>query len=391
MNLLDILLLVVVLAYALSGFAQGFVIGAASTIGLLLGGLLGVFGVPILLESQSPSVGVSLLALAIVLVCAVIGQAVAATFGHMLSARITWTPVRAIDSTAGAALSVIAVLIVAWALGFAISGARIQGLTPAVRDSAILRAVDGFLPPVAEETLRSFTAVVDASIFPRYLEPFSPEEIREVPAPEGSVLADPEVQAAFDSTVRVLGSAPSCGRQLEGSGFVYASERVMTNAHVVAGVDEPRVEVGGDELDATVVLYDPAVDIAVLAVPGLDAAALPFGSGAEGGDPAAVLGFPENGPFNADAARIRGQQDLRGPDIYGDGAVSRQVFSIRAPVRPGNSGGPLVAPDGAVLGVIFAASVSDSDTGYALTAEQVMGHAAEGETATATVDTQGCA
>src|SRR5699024_10361931 len=116
---------------------------------------------------------------------------------------------------------------------------------------------------------------------------------------------------------------------------------------------------------------DENLDVAVLAVDGLRDDPLEFDTTGEAGDDAAVLGYPENGPFDARPARIRREQRLRSPDIYNDGVVLRQVFSIRALVRSGNSGGPLVAKDGDVLGVIFAASVSDSTTGYALTAEQV--------------------
>jgi S1-C subfamily serine protease len=150
--------------------------------------------------------------------------------------------------------------------------------------------------------------------------------------------------------------------------------------------------VGDADLEATVVYYDSDVDVAVLSVPDLDAAPLEFaGRAAASGDSAAVLGYPENGPYDVQAARVRDRQTLRSTDIYGDDAVERDTYSIFALVRPGNSGGPLVNPRGDVIGVIFAASVTDDRTGYALTVDQVAAAATAGRSSSGEVDTGGCA
>jgi S1-C subfamily serine protease len=186
-----------------------------------------------------------------------------------------------------------------------------------------------------------------------------------------------------------------CGRGIEGSGFVYAPDRLMTNAHVVAGVDDPEVYVGADDaVDAEVVFYDPDLDVAVLEFDSGEIPALRLtreGDGAEPRDPVAILGYPEDGPFDIRSGRIRAAQTLRSPNIYGDGTVIRDVYSLRGLVRPGNSGGPIVDSEGNVAGVVFAASVTDDDTGYALTAEQVRAAAEQGRTSEAEVSTQGCA
>jgi S1-C subfamily serine protease len=190
----------------------------------------------------------------------------------------------------------------------------------------------------------------------------------------------------------VTGLAPSCSRSLEGSGFVYGQGRVMTNAHVVAGVTEPKVQTAeGDTFDAEVVLYDPDRDVAVLEVPDLPLRVLQLDDTADAGDQGAVLGYPENGPFSAAPARVRAEQRLQGPDIYGGHEVVRDVFSLYAHVRPGNSGGPLISPEGTVTGVVFAASVEDNQTGYALTIEEVMSDAQAGKRAGDPVSTGGCA
>jgi len=165
----------------------------------------------------------------------------------------------------------------------------------------------------------------------------------------------------------------------------------MTNAHVVAGVTDPTVEADGSTYDAEVVLYDPELDVAVLEVDGLDVPSLEFDTDGDAGDTGAVLGYPEDGPYDAQPARIRAEQNLRSPDIYNDGTVEREVFSIRSLVRSGNSGGPLVSRGGDVYGVVFAASLSDDDTGYVLTAEQVADDADLGLEATGEVSTGDCA
>jgi S1-C subfamily serine protease len=298
--------------------------------------------------------------------------------------------VRAIDAVGGAALSMAAVLVVAWALGVAVSGSKLPWASREVRDSAVLQRVNGVMPANAVEALNSFNDVVGSSFFPRYLEPFAQERIINVGPPPGRVARDPDVQQAQQSVFKIRGQN-SCDRGVEGSGFLYAPGRVMTNAHVVAGVDDPTVLVGEDEVRATVVYYNPDVDIAVLAVDGVNRPFLHFDRSGHPREPAAVLGYPEDGPYDVQPARIRQEQRLRSPDIYGDGSVLREVYSLRSLVRPGNSGGPVVSRDGEVLGVIFAASITDNNTGYALTAEQVARGAARGISSHSRVSTGACA
>jgi S1-C subfamily serine protease len=388
--MLDWILVVLVVAYAVSGYWQGFISGAFATGGLLLGGAIGVWLAPELLGDAAPALWVSLAALFVVLLCASFGQAVLQYVGARIRDRIRWQPVRALDAVGGAALSMVAVLVVSWALGVAVSGATLPWVSKQVRDSTVLSRVDHVMPQEAVEALNSFNDVVGSSFFPRYLEPFARERIVDVGPPPGRIGRDPDVRRAQASVVKIRGEN-SCDRGVEGTGFLYAPGRVMTNAHVVAGVDRPTVLAGEEEKAGTVVYYNSDMDIAVLAVDGLDRPYLRFDRDGRQRQAAAVLGYPQDGPYNLQAARIRGEQRLRSPDIYGNGTVIREVFSIRALVRPGNSGGPLVSSGGRVLGVIFAASVTNDDTGYALTADQVAGAAAQGLASQARRDTGACA
>ncbi|WP_104108200.1 MarP family serine protease [Nocardioides sp. 616] len=390
MNLLDWVLVAVAGIYALSGYWQGFVTGAFATAGLLIGGLVGVWLAPTALGDAEPSLLVSLGALFIVIVSASLGQAFLQYVGARIRDRITWQPARAVDALGGAALSAVAVLLVAWALGVAISGSRISGITSLVRSSAVLAAVDERLPGRADQVLQAFNNVVGSTFFPRYLEPFAPERIVEVDAGDQRMLTDPDVTAAQTSVLKITGSN-DCGRGVEGTGFLFAPDRVMTNAHVVAGMDEPEVQLADGAVPAKVVLYDPDLDVAVLS---LDAGGLPslgFDEDAQPKEAVAVLGYPLDGPFDVQSGRIRAEQRLRSPDIYGQGTVIREVFSLRALVRPGNSGGPVVSSEGRVVGLVFAASVTDDETGYALTAEQVAESAAVGQRVSRAVDTGDCA
>jgi len=386
---LDYALLIITALVAISGYIEGFVLGACATIGLLAGAALGVWGVPRVLDNFSPSVSVSFAALVLVVLLASIGRTIGAVLGSRLRNKMTWRPVKAVDALGGAALAAVSVLIVSWVLGVAVSGARIPSVTSAVRGSQVLAKVDQVLPSRADQALQAFNDVVNTDLFPRFLDPFVPERIRETQPPDAAIARQKPVREAYSRIAKVTGVA-SCSRGLEGSGFVYAPQRVMTNAHVVAGVSSPRVQVNGKSYDAEVVLFDPEVDIAVLYVPRLDVAPLSFDPNGKADDPAVVLGYPENGPFDSEPARIRSEERLRGPDIYGDRTVTRQAFSIWASVRPGNSGGPLLSSKGAVYGVVFAASVEDNRTGYVLTADQVADDAREGATATQEVSTQTC-
>jgi len=390
-NLVDVLLIVAAVSFALSGYRQGFIVGVLSFAGFLGGGLLGMMLLPKLIRSINPGVGAAVLLVGAVLLLAALGQVLAALVGSQVRQLVTWSPARAIDAGAGAVVSVVAMLVIAWALGTALASSSIPAVARQVRNSKILATVQRIMPVPATGLFSSFERLLDNSGFPDVFTGIAPERIVRVGPPESALAHSSVVRKAAPSIVKVLGTAPDCRRQVEGTGFVYARERVMTNAHVVAGVRRPQVVVDGDRLPADVVVYDPRRDIAVLAVPGLQVSTLDFAPKASRGDDAIVAGYPNNGPFTVVPARIRTEIIAQGSDIYARSEVRREVYSVRAVVKPGNSGGPLLATDGDVYGVIFAASVEDPETGYALTAEEVRPVALTGVKASEPVSTQGCA
>ncbi|MEV0262830.1 MarP family serine protease [Streptomyces sp. NPDC050617] len=398
MNVLDIVLLLAAAWFAVVGYRQGFVVGVLSVIGFLGGGLVAVYLLPVIWQSAtdetSPSTWEAIAAVVIVIVCASVGQAATTHLGNRLRRHITWSPARALDATGGALVNVVAMLLVAWLIGSALAGTSLPTLGKEVRNSKVLLGVARVLPQQADTWFADFSSALAQNGFPQVFAPFSNEPITDVPAPDPRLVASPVAKDAQRSIAKVVGTAPSCGKVLEGTGFVFAPHRVMTNAHVVGGVKEPTVQIGGRGrlYDATVVLYDWKRDIAVLDVPSLNAPALRFSTpDAASGKSAIVAGFPENGSYDVRAARIRGRIQANGPDIYHRGTVRRDVYSLFATVRQGNSGGPLLTPDGRVYGVVFAKSLDDANTGYALTADEVREDVGRGRAATRQVDSEGCA
>jgi S1-C subfamily serine protease len=290
-------------------------------------------------------------------------------------------------------------LLIAWAIGSVLTASPFPMVVQQVNNSAVLRTMDKVMPSPAKTMFSEFRRMLASGPFPQVFSGIGAAQLIAVPAPNSTVLSSPGYRAARSRVVKIQGLAPSCARVIEGSGFVYAPDHVMTNAHVVAGVTEgpgggsggPMVSTAdGTSFKARVVFYDPQVDIAVLYVPGLNLTPLRFAGRANGGSDAVVAGYPLNQAFTADPARIGQLQEAQGPDIYQTGQVNRQIYEIKALVREGNSGGPLLAPDGSVYGVVFAAAVGVADTGFALTSAEVAGDASAGANATVPVSTQGC-
>lgn len=387
---LDIVLLIATILFAASGYRQGLVVGALSFVGFFGGGFIGTqLAAPIATrvasDRMAPVVGIF-----VVLAAATFGQLLAVLAGHVLRKQLRGRGARAVDHAGGAIVSAVAVLLVAWLVATPLASSSYPSLASQVRRSAVIKAVDAAVPDPVRGAYDSFRRLLDRGDFPDVFGPLQPTRVAPIQPPDPAILALPTVRSARPSIVKILGTAPSCSRRLEGSGFVFSPNHVMTNAHVVAGVRQLQVVAGEDRHPGWVVLFNPRRDIAVIHVPDLNVTPLRFAGPAAPGTSAVVAGYPLNGPFTAGPARVRGEQRVRGPDIYNDQTVTRQVYALRAQVRSGNSGGPLLSSNGTVLGVIFAAAADDPDTGFALTAAEVSADARAGAVATQRVGTQTC-
>lgn len=392
--MIDVVLAAVILSYAISGYRQGLAVGTLSLGGFLVGALVAMEIVPPMAEGLDDGIERSFTVLVSVLLFAWLGQLGGALLGARLRRHLTLRPAQVADQLLGMVAGVVAVVLVLWFVGGALRGSPAPAVNRAVSSSKLLTAVDRYMPENLNVLAENFRRAVAGSDFPRVFAGVAPEQILPVPAPDPGTVSRKVLARAAQSIVKIVGDAPACGRGQEGSGTVVAPQRVLTNAHVVAGVAAPTVQVGGEgpRLRARVVLFDPQRDVAVLAVPDLHAPALPLARVDLGhGDDAVVAGFPKNGPFAAGAARVRDVLTAVGEDIYGKPGVTREVYSLYANVQQGNSGGPLLDTGGHVVGMVFAKSLDDPSTGYALTIKEIASDVRAGESAQQRVSSGGCA
>lgn len=341
---------------ALYGWVRGFIAGALSLGGFALGAFLGTRLGPLVLSEGARSPYAPLLGLVGALLVGGLMASVLQGVGSRLRRRLRLPGLAALDGALGALLTAALGLGVAWIAGaVALQAPEARELRRDVQRSVILRELNAVLPPTGG-LLNSFARL---DPFPRVDGP----RVRVAP-PRAQIARDPDVRAAAPSVVRIVGSA--CGLGVVGSGWVAGDGLVVTNAHVVAGVDDARVfaEGEGPGLDATAVAHDPRNDLAVLRVPGLEAPVLPMAARARRGASAAILGFPRNGPYDVRAGRVGPTATVLSQDAYGRGPVRRGIVGLRGLVRPGNSGGPLVDSSGNVVATIFAATTSGPRGGY---------------------------
>jgi S1-C subfamily serine protease len=383
---LDWLIVAFASILAIFGFRQGFIVGVLSFGGFALGAFLGTRLAPLVLPQGSTSP----YAPAFGLLGALLGGAILASglegLGFRLRRTLIIPGIGLLDGVLGAVFGA------ALALGIVWIAAAVAGQTPGqgrlqadIQRSAILRKLNQVLPPSGP----ILNALARLDPIPSISGP-SPD----VAAPEPAIAHAPGVRRAARSVVRVDGTA--CGLAIEGSGWVAEPDVVVTNAHVVAGETDTTVEVDGvsPSLPAEAIAFEPQHDLAVLRVPELDLPSLGFAPSTPSGTPGAILGYPENGPFDVQPGRIGVTQTVITQNAYGEGPVSRLLTPLRGLVRPGNSGGPLVDVDGRVLTTVFAATVdSRVRGGYGVaneTVASVLREAGQREREGARVSTGSC-
>jgi S1-C subfamily serine protease len=370
-NWVDLVVVLLAVIAAISGARHGLITTLPATIGVLGGTVLGLIVTPMIMANFNSNVTRIAVWMGALVLLVALGETLGVWLGRSIRQHIRLGPFAGVDHTLGAVVQCAVVFVVAWVFALPLTSVPVPGLASAIRGSVVLGTVNNLMPAEAEQLPNDVSKLLSSGLLTA-TGPFTRTPITDVDPPDTALQNSQVVKSVESSVLKVRGRAPSCSRALEGSGFVIAPERVMTNAHVVAGTDDEVVEVGRGQLTAHVVYYDPEADVAVLSVPGLDAQPLTFSQqDYTSGQDAIVLGYPLDGPYTARAARVRQRIQLNGPDIYGTQKVTRDVYTIRSTVKSGNSGGPLINPNGQVIGVVFGAAVDDPETGFALTTAEV--------------------
>lgn len=385
--LIDLAVFVLAISTALRGRGLGFVRQLFSAVGFFGGLFLGSWLQPHVVQLAHTTLSRALILVITTMSCALIGLTIGEYAGVHLKLRFFNSDINKLDNVLGSGLSVVSLLLSVWLLASIARGLPFNSFQVSLRDSRIVAGLNRLLPP-APGIIASLGHLIDPNGFPDVFigsEP-SPSQVN-LPA-LGNLAA--AVNADRGSVLRIRGQG--CGAIISGSGFVIAPGLVATNAHVVAGIDHPYVQDSNQSYRASAVWFDPNLDFAVLKVPGLPEAGLKLAAGSEArGTPAAVLGYPGGGNFNAGPAAIIDEFNAVGRNIYGSGHTIRDVYEVKASVIPGNSGGPLVAANGQVIGVVFAESTSYNQVGYALTTSQVSNEIHQAEASQQAVGTGSCA
>ncbi|MBB2974806.1 S1-C subfamily serine protease [Microbacterium endophyticum] len=396
MLVVDVIAIVVLVLALLIGFRRGL-LSSLGVLGGLVLGCVAVFWLVPLLTPHLPELipdagwrGVAsiVLPVLIVVVCASVGSAI----GGFLRRGVDRTPLRGIERIFGGALGVIVAALTLSLVGQSIAVAGVPVVPAAVSSSRVLGVIDSLTPEPVEVGLAKVQALLRDEALPQL------GDVLDLglalgtsePAPEIS-LDDPALTEAAQSVARVSGAAYLCGTTSSGTGFVISPERVLTNAHVVAGVDAPMVEFPGESAkEGRVVYFDAVDDLAVIAVDDLGVAPLTVAPSLDADAEAVVQGYPYGGPFSMVGARVISRGSASVPDIYGTSTSPREIYALTADVYPGNSGGPLLSLDGDVVGVIFARADNGESIGYAMTPAEFLPVIAESATSTERVDTGAC-
>ncbi len=368
---LDVVIVVVLVLALVYGYTRGLFRVVGGVAGMIVGAIAAFFVLPLISTFAALSawrVPIALLA-AVVLVS--IGYSVGAAIGNIIRKPLHRTPLRGVDRVLGSVANVAVSLVVISLLAFSAQSLGAPALTQAMASSTVLRTLDDLTPRPVASALAQLRSSILTDGLPRIIDAVG------VPSTAPSIpqlaLDSPALTQAAASVVRITGNAPSCGTGSVGSGFVAADDRIITNAHVLAGVTELVVEVPGQlPKPGRVVYFDAVDDLAVIAVDGLDAAPLGVSPTLAGGAEAAFMGYPYGGPFSAQAAEVLSSGPTLVGDIYGQNPIPREISTLAANVQQGNSGGPLLTIDGAVAGVIFAKSDGTNNVGYALAMEEVL-------------------
>ena len=388
LTVLDLVLILALLSYLVYGLRNGFFVTVGGIAGFAAGAVAAFFAVPLVSEFVQDTGWrlTAIVAAAVVLV--VMGNGLGTMVGRQIRGAVRIRPLRAVDRLVGGAVNLVVSALVMSMLAFSISSLGVPFVSQQLAESKVIRFIDGMTPTPVKATMAQLRSAVIGNGIPTLIEGL--EGAPAVPVPEAST-DTPALNAAAESVLKIAGTAYQCGQNQTGTGFVVSDDRVVTNAHVVAGVSEPVVEMpDGGAMPGRVVYFDTTHDLAVLAVDGLTLAPLPLSSDLPDGSSAAFAGYPHGGPFQSKPATVQDITTVLVPDIYGNNPSPEEIYRLAGDVQPGNSGGPLLTMDGQVAGVIFAKATQDSDMGFAITMDDLSPVASQAAAMTAPVSSGQC-
>lgn len=368
-TLLDLILVLMLISYFVAGLRNGFFVTLGGIFGFVGGAVAAFLAIPMVSE-WVPDAQWRLLAIVITAVVLVLtGQVLGAGLGAAIRRSLDAPSVGTVDRLLGGAVNVTVSALVISMLAFSVSSLGVPFVSRQIADSQVIGAIEDTTPAPVRTWLAQLRAIAVQDGIPKILEAADPNVPSVVP---DANVNTPELAAAAGSVLRIAGTAFQCGQNQTGSGFVVAEDRVITNAHVVAGVPDPVVEVPGNgALQGSVVYFDAARDIAVLRVDGLNRRPLPLGAELPAGTTAAFAGYPAGGPYQIQPASVQSLSNVRVQNIYGENPAVRQLYTLAANVQQGNSGGPLLDLKGRVAGVVFAKASGNAPVGYALSLKEL--------------------
>ncbi len=385
---LDVLLILLLLAYTVHGFRAGFILSLGGIAGIVLGAVAAFFAIPLI----TSWVATSEFRLPIVLVAVVLliaaGQAIGSSIGRIIRRSVDKSPLRVFDRVLGAGITLVASAVVMSMLAFGLGSLGVPLVSQAIGSSAVISTIDRVTPDPIKALEARVRSLVANDGLPRLLESLG--TATPLPVPQAGSGTEAQ-QVAARSVVKITGNAFQCGQNQSGSGFVSSDNRVVTNAHVVAGVTEPVVLTpAGRTFTGRVVYFNASEDLAVIAVSGMSTTPLTLGPTMGVGETAVFDGYPLGGPFLSSPAAVQNVATINTPDIYGSRSNPREVYYLAADVQQGNSGGPVIDSNGRVAGVIFARSATTENLGFAMTMKSVSPVIVQGAVLNAAVSSGTC-
>ncbi|MBU8868896.1 MarP family serine protease [Paenarthrobacter aromaticivorans] len=375
LTILDLALILMLLSYLIYGLRNGFLVTLGGIAGFVVGAIGAFVAVPLVSGWVSDSGWRLTATVGAAVVLIALGHGLGTMIGRKVRHAVRIKPLHAADRLIGGVVSVVVAALVMSMLAFSVSSLGVPFVSQQLAESRVIRYIDSLTPTPVKTTMAQLRSTVIGDGIPTLIEGFGPATPVEVPNESTDT---PALNRAAESVLKIAGTAFECGQNQTGSGFVVSPGRVVTNAHVVAGVSQPVVEIpDGGALPGRVVYFDSQRDIAVLAVDGLSSEPLQLSPDLAAGSPAAFAGYPHGGPFQSKPATVQGVSTILVPDIYGSNPSPESVYKLAGDVQPGNSGGPLLTMQGQVAGLIFAKTTTDAALGFALTMEDIQPVAAQ--------------